>query len=162
MNPSRPQPQKITPALATAAAEALGGLPTRPPAVPTQPVAMVPESPELAARREAFTNFQRGSQPQPHAVENLAIGHPTFDAPADEVMIRRNQVAAIRSRLGNLARTILAENAELQPLISALDSEVVKTAEAFDAAVARDFLAKLSQTVQALSAPSAPVTPAKD
>lgn len=145
MKPNTLTTQPIGRNLAAAAAEALGGAPARPP-VPRAPNR---ESSDQRLAREAFKAANTVAAP-------ILIGHPTFDPVPDALGLRREKVAIVRLRLSLLAQHILDENAALQPLISELDPEAaeVLTSELFSTAIARSFLASLSQTVTALASPS--------
>ena len=145
MNPHAISHQTIGPATPAAAAAALGGVPTRPPA----PVAPDRESIAQADARQAFKDANTETPPP----APVLIGHPTFDPAPDALGLRREKVSIVRLRLAALARQILAENAALQPLISELDAEAeaVLTGELFNPAIARSVLASLSQTVMALA-----------
>lgn len=145
MKPQRLTTQKISPALAAAAAEALGGPPARPP-LPTAPVSR-PVNPAHAAAKEAFT--KASTVPESAAT----IGNPTFDAIPPELVQRRAKVATVRGRLSGLASLIRSEHAELGAIIADLadDAGELKRGELFDCDVAATFLADLKAVVDGLA-----------
>ncbi len=132
--------QGISPALESAAAEALGGPPTRPPVM----LAPMPEAPGLAALRQAFTDSQMPpTPPEP-------LGHSLFDTPANSAD-RTAKVATVRSGLADLARAILSTEADLAPTLSELIKDsTVKLAEHFEPKLAIKFLTDLKAVVDAL------------
>lgn len=133
--------QGISPALEAAAAEALGGLPTRPPLMMSAPM---PEAPGLAALRQTFTD----SQLPPAAP--VPLGHTLFDAPA-HTADRAAKVATVRSGLADVVRAVLTAQENLAPILAELTKDgTVKMAEKFDAKLATKLLTDLKQVVDAL------------
>lgn len=138
-------PQKIGPQLMAAAAAAMGGVPTRPPAV--SPVA---EASGLADAREAYAASHMQPAPPP------PLGSPLFDPPAPEITDRRAAVAGIRSRLAELARGIRDAQSALEPALAdlATHSRAVETEEKFSVSAARAFLAALGRVVDGTVVPA--------
>lgn len=132
--------QGISPALEAAAAEALGGPPTRPPVM----LAPMPEAPGLAALRQNFTDSQLPPAAPP------PLGHALFDAPAHSAD-RAARVATVRSGLADLVRAVLTAEADLTPILAELTKDgTVKMAEKFDPRLATKLLTDLKQVVDAL------------
>lgn len=135
-------PAPSTATLEAAASVALGGPPTRPPGLRTQPIGhntITPPAPRA------------GRAP---AAGSHATGNPTFDAalPPD-LAARRQSVATVRGRLSALITHIAQEHTALLPLIADLedDAATLKSAELFDPAAARKFVNDLQAIVAALS-----------
>lgn len=138
-------PAPSTATLEAAATAALGGPPTRPPGIRTQPIG------GNVLRQPAARAPQPGRKA---AAGSHTTGNPTFDAalPPD-LAERRQKVATVRGRLSSLITHIAQEHSGLLPLIADLedDAATLKAAEMFDPAAARKFLNDLQAIVSALS-----------
>jgi hypothetical protein len=127
--------------LEAAAAEALGGIPARPPTVPDI------DSPEAQAARDSFAARHMAPTMEP-------LGHPNFDEPTENET-RRATVAALRQRLGGLARLIKSEHAELIPKLEGLQSVAsdLAVSEKFNVAAGMEFLNRLNSVLSEFIAP---------
>jgi hypothetical protein len=162
------QPQKISRSLVEAAADALGGLPARPP-LPGEVRALA--NPEMDAKRQAFATAAAAADaaaaPDPivntgrlvqQAIGRTVIeetpaptlGHPIFDTPP-ALSDRAAKVAEARNGLAELTRTILAAGDTLLPALAELEKvSGVTTAEKFDPKVATKYLTDLVAVVRKL------------
>jgi hypothetical protein len=161
MEPNRPLSQPVTRSKPSAAAvaQALGGEPARPPALPTQKVARAVEDPALAELRAArAAEFTAAESTAPAA---LNTGTPTFDGIPAEVQARRAKVAAATAGLGHIISFLRKAEGELSPVLADLadDADAIKAAEFFDPKEAQEFLAALLACIPSPAAPAAPPAP---
>lgn len=136
--------------LEAAAAEALGGEPTKPPVFPTQPIGRAEPDTIPQGNAPARVLFTRAVET---AAAAPAFGNPTLDGMPPELVMRRSKVGTVRRSLADLARRVKDDQAALTPMLDDLadDAEALQAAEMFEVAVARKFLADLSAVVDALA-----------
>lgn len=124
----------------SAAAEALGGLPARPPA-------FVETTVPVTAAQAAFTAREAGPvAPEP-------IGNSTFDSAPVELLARREKIQSVRKSLGDLVRAMTQTVSTANPLLAILksDSKALLSSEGFDVAEAQKFLNAVTIVLDGIS-----------